>query len=230
MTNFEKVMEAARKANEEITKLEERNAEIRKEIGANKDAKLNEFKNRMKHISDAFFENKVNFPADTQLLLDTGLVSESGNPISIKIYNYYTKIGIHEDGWCVELQNYGYVKDYKFAHELDAVLDCMDSVVKEAEKSFIRQLSERVDNRFQKAAKANDALTAEWEREFTSDKPFHIDEWTDRDIVKALETAGKPATRENIDRMKEAVLDFLQYDATEYKMETLLELITEVIE
>lgn len=231
MTNFEKVMEAARKANEEITKLEARNAEIRKEIAANKEARLKEFEGKMKHIVDAFYENVKNFLPCTTLFLNTGLTSKENKQIFIRIHKPENNriVSICEKNKCYcNLYDYEYVKDNGYADVLDAILDCADSVVEKAEESFIQQLSEKIDQRFIEAATVNDGLIENWEREFASNKPFHVDEWTDRDIIKALETAGKPATKENIDRLKEAVLDFLQYDVTEYKTETLLELMTEV--
>ena len=235
MMNFEEFMSNVNKANEEIERLAAETRAMREDIDNEEQRMLDVFKAKLKPLTDVFFSGKTPFK---QIALKTGISDDHDYEIIIMIdaetetqdmriakYNSMSStVG-------PRIINMGYIKGkdgWDYYDCMKKLLKNTDKVIANLEQDFVRLITEHIDKKFLSVAKENDKVAAEWKEMCISDKPFYTENWTEEDIVNALEEDGKPVTRKTINELKSRFIVHLQMDGVVIRKELLDDLAQEV--
>ena len=234
MMNFEEFMSNVNKANEEIERLAAETKAMREDIDNEEQRMLDVFNAKMEPMLKAFYGGKTPF---NQIELGTGIRDMKNYceiTITLSINSNYAQIGkrmIGErySGCLITTMKKIKEKDsWDYYYCMMKLLKNTDKVIANLEQDFVRQITERIDKKFLSVAKENDKVAAEWKEMCISDKPFYTENWTEEDIVNALEEAGKPVTRKTINELKGRFIVHLQMDGVVIRKELLDDLAQEV--
>lgn len=234
MMNFEEFMNNVNKANEEIERLAAETKAMREDIDNEEQRMLDVFNAKMEPMLKAFYCGKTPF---NQIELGTGIRDMKNYceiTITLSINSNYAQIGkrmIGErySGCLITTMKKIKEKDsWDYYYCMMKLLKNTDKVIANLEQDFARQITEYIDKKFLNVAKENDKVAAEWKEMCISDKPFYTENWTEEDIVNALEEAGKPVTRKTINELKSRFIVHLQMDGVVIRKELLDDLAQEV--
>lgn len=234
MMNFEEFISNVNKANEEIERLAAETNAMREDIDNEEQRMLDVFNAKMEPMLKAFYCGKTPF---NQIELGTGIRDMKNYceiTITLSINSNYAQIGkrmIGErySGCLITTMKKIKEKDsWDYYYCMMKLLKNTDKVIANLEQDFVRQITEYIDKKFLSIAKENDKVAAKWKEMCISDKPFYTENWTEEDIVNALEEAGRPVTRKTINELKGRFIVHLQMDGVVIRKELLDDLAQEV--
>lgn len=224
--NINNIIEEANKVKEEINRINKETEDMLKDIDDYYEIELEKFKEAIKPIRDVFYSDGEVF-RNRRFLMDTGILfngyelqigfdKENGtrNPI-VDLPNGYST-----------LANLEYIKQTGNYEIVKMLINNKELAISTMEKSFVEQYSGEINKRFLEVAKKNDEARNEWNKIFVSNKPFYTEVWTDHDVIKALEKAGKPTTKSNINAVKQTFLE--DYVKTNYQITSHFEILTDI--
>lgn len=232
--NFEEFMSNVNKANEEIERLAAETKAMREDIDNEEQRMLDVFNAKMGPMLKVFYGGKTPF---NQIELGTGILDMNNDceiVIVLGINSDYAQIGKRKNSaryWGCLITTMKKIKEKDSWDYYDCMMKLLkntDKAIDNLEQDFVRQITEHIDKKFLNVAKENDKVAAEWKEMCVSDKPFYTENWTEEDIVNALEEAGKPVTRKTINELKGRFIVHLQMDGVVIRKELLDDLAQEV--
>lgn len=108
------------------------------------------------------------------------------------------------------------------------IIKVKENVIENIKSQILDVVSPKIDEAFTNAVKKNDKLLAQWKELCVESKPFYKETWSEDDLVEALKNAGKPLSREAIDKLKSRFLISITSNEIVSRKELLRELAKEV--